>query len=38
MYPSSRSATVLLKYLATAGNNRLGGDDFDQKLTDYMIC
>ena len=24
--------------LATAGNNRLGGDDFDQKITDYMIA
>ena len=23
--------------LATAGNNRLGGDDFDQKITDYML-
>ena len=24
--------------LATAGNNRLGGDDFDQKITDYMLA
>ncbi len=23
--------------LATAGNNRLGGDDFDQKLINYMV-
>ena len=23
--------------LATAGNNRLGGDDFDQKIVDWMI-
>ena len=23
---------------ATRGNNRLGGDDFDQKITDYMIA
>ncbi len=23
--------------LATAGNNRLGGDDFDQKIMDYML-
>ena len=24
--------------LSTAGNNRLGGDDFDQKITDYMLA
>ncbi len=24
--------------LATAGNNRLGGDDFDQKIVDWMIA
>ena len=23
---------------STAGNNRLGGDDFDQKVTDYMLA
>ena len=28
----------VIEVLATAGNNRLGGDDFDQKLTDYMIA
>ena len=38
MYQSLRSATALSKYLATAGNNRLGGDDFDQKITDYMLA
>ena len=38
MYPSSRLVMVLSKYLSTAGNNRLGGDDFDQKITDYMIA
>ena len=38
MYPSSRSVTALSKYLSTAGNNRLGGDDFDQKITDYMLA
>ena len=27
----------VIEVLATAGNNRLGGDDFDQKITDYMI-
>ena len=26
------------KFLSTAGNNRLGGDDFDQKITDYMLA
>ena len=24
--------------LATAGNNRLGGDDFDQRLMDYFVA
>ncbi len=24
--------------LATAGNNRLGGDDFDQKIVDWMVA
>ena len=28
----------VIEVLATAGNNRLGGDDFDQKLTDYMLA
>ena len=37
MYPSLRSVTALSKYLSTNGDNRLGGDDFDQKITDYMI-
>ncbi len=27
----------VIEVLATAGNNRLGGDDFDQKITDYML-
>ena len=31
MYLSLKSVMVLLKYLATAGDNRLGGDDFDEK-------
>ena len=38
MYLSSRSVTALSKFLSTAGNNRLGGDDFDQKITDYMLA
>ncbi len=27
----------VIEVLATSGNNRLGGDDFDQKVTDYLI-
>lgn len=27
----------LIEVLATAGDNYLGGDDFDQKLTDYIV-
>ncbi|MDO4169770.1 MAG: molecular chaperone DnaK [Lachnospiraceae bacterium] len=27
----------LIEVLATAGDNRLGGDDFDEKLCDYII-
>ena len=27
----------VIEVLSTAGNNRLGGDDFDQKVTDWMI-
>ena len=38
MYPSSRSVTVSSKYCLQHGDNRLGGDDFDQKITDYMIA
>ncbi len=28
----------VFEVLSTAGNNRLGGDDFDQKITDYMLA
>ncbi|MGI6041774.1 MAG: molecular chaperone DnaK [Candidatus Alectryocaccobium sp.] len=27
----------VIEVLATAGNNRLGGDDFDQRIVDYMV-
>ncbi len=27
----------VIEVLATAGDNRLGGDDFDQKISDYII-
>ena len=29
---------ALLKCLATAGNNRLGGDDFDKCIMDYLAA
>ena len=28
----------VIEVLATAGDNRLGGDDFDQKITNYMLA
>ena len=28
----------VLEVLATAGNNRLGGDDFDQRIIDWMVA
>ncbi|NLF21281.1 MAG: molecular chaperone DnaK [Clostridiaceae bacterium] len=28
----------VFEVLATAGNNRLGGDDFDQKVVDWMVA
>lgn len=28
----------VIEVLATAGNNKLGGDDFDQKIADYMLA
>ncbi len=28
----------VIEVLATAGDNRLGGDDFDQKVTDWMLA
>ena len=28
----------VIEVLSTAGNNRLGGDDFDKKITDYMLA
>ncbi len=27
----------VIEVLSTSGDNRLGGDDFDQKITDYML-
>ena len=29
---------VVIEVLATAGDNRLGGDDFDKKIVDYMLA
>ena len=28
----------VIEVLSTAGNNRLGGDDFDEKLTEFMLA
>ena len=28
----------VIEVLSTAGNNRLGGDDFDKKIMDYMVA
>ena len=28
----------VIEVLATNGDNKLGGDDFDQKITDYMLA
>ncbi len=28
----------VIEVLSTAGDNRLGGDDFDQKITDYLLA
>ena len=28
----------VIEVLATAGNNRLGGDDFDQRIMDYLVA
>ena len=28
----------VIEVLSTAGDNRLGGDDFDQKITEYMLA
>src|SRR5574344_461305 len=28
----------VIEVLATSGDNRLGGDDFDQKVTDYLLA
>ena len=37
MYLSSRSVTESSKYYATNGDTHLGGDDFDNKITQWMI-
>ena len=37
MCPIIEIGDGVIEVLSTAGNNRLGGDDFDQKITDYMI-
>lgn len=27
----------VFEVMATSGNNRLGGDDFDQRIIDYLV-
>ena len=36
MYPCMEIGDGVFEVLATAGNNRLGGDDFDKRIIDYM--
>ena len=38
MYLLSKSVMALSKFLATNGDNKLGGDDFDKKVMDYMVA
>ena len=38
MSPSSTSATAFIEVLATAGDTHLGGDDFDQRIIDWMVA
>ena len=35
--PAGNQGTVLSKFWQQAGNNRLGGDDFDQKIMDWIV-
>ena len=37
MYLSSRLVTVSSKYYPQPVDNRLGGDDFDNVITQYML-
>ena len=37
MYPSSRSVTVSSKFSQQPVTTHLGGDDFDNVITDYMV-
>ena len=36
-YLSLNLATVYSKLLSTAGDNKLGGDDFDDVIIDYLV-
>ncbi len=38
MSPFLKLVMVLSKFFQQLGNNRLGGDDFDQRITDYMLA
>lgn len=36
-FPSLKWATVSRKCWQPPGNNRLGGDDFDQRIMDWLV-
>ncbi len=38
MFPLLKWATAFREVLATAGNNRLGGDDFDKRIMDWIVA
>ena len=37
MCPLLKSATMLIEVLATSGDNHLGGDDFDERIVQYLV-
>ena len=37
MCPSWTSARAFSRFCATAGDTHLGGDDFDQRIIDWMV-
>ena len=37
MYPSSISETVFIEVLSTNGDTHLGGDDYDERITKWLV-
>ena len=37
-YPSLNLGDGVFEVISTAGDNRLGGDDFDQVIIDYLVA